>query len=206
MIKRLLRKLFYNPYRAVRANPYVKVGNSRLAKTFGFEFRTARSGLSFEVGDDCILMCEGIFESEGGRIRIGDRVFINGNTRLITRSAIEVEDDVTIAWGCTLYDHDSHSLDYRHRMEDQRTQLADWKNGNFLTGKNWETVSSAPIKIGRYAWIGFDVVILKGVTIGEGAIIGARSVVTRDVPPWTVAAGNPARVVKPVPESMRPAP
>jgi galactoside O-acetyltransferase len=47
------------------------------------------------------------------------------------------------------------------------------------------------------------VVVLKGVTIGEGAIVGARSVVTKDVPPWTIAAGNPARVVKEIPFELR---
>ena len=46
------------------------------------------------------------------------------------------------------------------------------------------------------AWIGMNVLILKGVTIGQGAIVGAGSVVTRDVPEWTVVAGNPAKVVK----------
>jgi acetyltransferase-like isoleucine patch superfamily enzyme len=46
------------------------------------------------------------------------------------------------------------------------------------------------------AWIGFDVCVLPGVTIGEGAIVGARSVVAGDVPPYTVVAGNPARVVR----------
>ena len=52
-------------------------------------------------------------------------------------------------------------------------------------------------------WIGFDVTILKGVTIGEGAVIGAKSVVTKDVEPWTVVAGNPAVVVKYLPEYIK---
>ncbi|MDH4236354.1 MAG: hypothetical protein OEV17_03815 [Nitrospira sp.] len=46
------------------------------------------------------------------------------------------------------------------------------------------------------AWIGLDAIILKGVTIGEGAIVGAGSVVSKDVPPFTIVAGNPARVVR----------
>lgn len=53
-----------------------------------------------------------------------------------------------------------------------------------------------PVTIGDYVWIGMNCLILKGVTIGEGAIIGAGSVVTRDVPPFCLAAGSPARVLR----------
>ncbi|MEH2171306.1 DapH/DapD/GlmU-related protein [Nostoc sp.] len=58
------------------------------------------------------------------------------------------------------------------------------------------TEPAQPILIGSNVWIGFDACILPGVTIGEGAIVGARSVVTQDVPPYTIVAGNPARVVR----------
>jgi acetyltransferase-like isoleucine patch superfamily enzyme len=53
-----------------------------------------------------------------------------------------------------------------------------------------------PIQVGRNVWIGFDCVVLPGVTIGEGSVVGARSVVTRDVPPFTLVAGNPAREIR----------
>ncbi|MGZ6826015.1 MAG: hypothetical protein ACXVGH_04430 [Mycobacteriales bacterium] len=55
---------------------------------------------------------------------------------------------------------------------------------------------TAPVRIGSNAYIGFDVMVLPGVTIGDGAIVGSRSVVREDVPAHTVVAGNPARVVK----------
>lgn len=61
--------------------------------------------------------------------------------------------------------------------------------------KIWEHVKKEKIIIHDKVWMGFDVVILKGVEIGEGAIVGARSVVTHDVPAYTVVAGNPARPV-----------
>jgi acetyltransferase-like isoleucine patch superfamily enzyme len=53
-----------------------------------------------------------------------------------------------------------------------------------------------PVHVGRAAWIGFDSCILPGVTVGEGAVVGARSVVTEDVQPFTIVAGNPARLVR----------
>ena len=52
-------------------------------------------------------------------------------------------------------------------------------------------------------WIGFNAIILKGVTIGEGAVVGAGSVVTKDVLPWTVVAGNPARLIREISENER---
>ena len=57
-------------------------------------------------------------------------------------------------------------------------------------------MNTAPIKICDNAWIGMNCIILKGVTIGEGAIVGAGSVVTKSVPPWTIVGGNPAKVIK----------
>ncbi|MBV8923397.1 DapH/DapD/GlmU-related protein, partial [Bradyrhizobium sp.] len=57
----------------------------------------------------------------------------------------------------------------------------------------------APVVIADKVWIGFNASILKGVTIGEGAVVGACSVVTRDVPPFAVVAGNPARVIRTLP-------
>ena len=57
-------------------------------------------------------------------------------------------------------------------------------------------MKSAPIRIEDKVWIGMDVLILKGVTIGEGSVVAARSVVTKSIPPYSLVAGNPARVVK----------
>jgi len=98
----------------------------------------------------------------------------------------------------TFYDHDSHSLDYTLRQDDIKQQVYDFRNhkGNFIKNKNWSAVSTKPIKICKNVWIGMNAVILKGVTIGEGAIVGACSVVTKDVPPFTIVAGNPAREIK----------
>jgi acetyltransferase-like isoleucine patch superfamily enzyme len=58
---------------------------------------------------------------------------------------------------------------------------------------------TGPIRLGRNSWIGFEACILPGITIGEGSVVGARSVVGEDVPPYVVVAGNPARVVRDLP-------
>lgn len=149
-----------------------------------------------EVGKGNILGCEFRFESKGGFIRVGDDCYI-GPSLLISRSGIEIGDHVTIAWGCTIYDHDSHSLDYRERRKDIEREINNINRGiDFIYDKDWSTVNSKPIIIEDDVWIGMNSIILKGVTIGRGAVVGAGSVVTKDVPAWTVVAGNPAVVVK----------
>ena len=148
------------------------------------------------IGKDCIIGGQFIFESSEGKITIGNHSFI-GSSTFISRSSITIGNNVTIAWGSTIYDHDSHSLDYMERRKDIDDELADLRSKqNMIAHKNWDVVNSKPIKICDDAWIGMNCIILKGVTVGEGAIVGAGSVVTKDVPAWTVVAGNPAKVVK----------
>ena len=62
--------------------------------------------------------------------------------------------------------------------------------------KDWSGVKIAPVQIENRAWLGFNVSVLPGVIIGEGAIVGACSLVTKSVPAWTIVAGNPARVLR----------
>lgn len=151
------------------------------------------------IGKECIIGGQFVFESSEGKITIGEHSFIGGST-FISRSSITVGNNVTIAWGTTIYDHDSHSLDYMERRKDIDEELTNLRaKKNMNAHKNWSVVNSKPIKICDDAWIGMNCVILKGVTIGEGAIVGAGSVVIKDVPAWTVVAGNPAKVVKTLP-------
>lgn len=149
-----------------------------------------------EIGEDNILGCEIRFESEEGMVTIGNECYI-GPSLLICHNNITIGSHVTIAWGCTIYDHNSHSLDYLERRKDIQRELQNLRNKtNFIGDKDWTTVKSAPIVIKDDVWIGMNTIILKGVKIGEGAVVAAGSVVVKDVPAWTVVAGNPAVVVK----------
>jgi galactoside O-acetyltransferase len=148
------------------------------------------------IGKNCIIHGTFVFESTEGKIEIGNHSYIGAST-FISKSSISIGNNVTIAWGCTIYDHDSHSMDFLDRRKDIDDELRDIRNGDsFILNKDWSKVKSEPIRICDDSWIGMNSIILKGVTIGEGAIVGAGSVVTKDVPAWTVVAGNPARVVK----------
>ena len=170
--------------------------NTIIQNSFRMRFDNPAERCYLTIGEDCIVGGTFVFESKEGMIRIGKHSYI-GDSMFISRSGIEIGDNVTIAWGCTVYDHDSHSIDYVNRRKDIDDELNDIRNGrNFIENKKWNTVNSKPIIIENDVWIGMNVIVLKGVKIGEGAIIGAGSVVTKDVPAWCVAAGNPAKVDK----------
>jgi len=152
-------------------------------------------GCSLSIGSDSNIEASLVFEQASARISIGSRTHIGGGTLLAAASSIEVGDDVLIAFEALIMDHNSHSLRFAERRHDVR----DWIAGK----KDWSSVAMAPVKISDKAWIGVRAIILKGVTIGEGAVVGAGSLVTGDVPPWTIVGGNPAKIIRPLTDEER---
>ena len=110
---------------------------------------------------------------EDGRLIIGDRAFINYGVDIAATGLVTIGADCLIGTHVSIIDNDFHDLVDRQ-----------------------QTPSPKPVTIGDNVWIGNRAIILPGVTIGEGAVVGAGSVVTRDVAARTVVAGNPARVVR----------
>ena len=147
-----------------------------------------QSGSLISIGSQSIVQTQLVLETNRASVKVGDRSFIGGRGVFSVAAAVEVGSDVMIAWGCTVTDHDSHSPNFAERKRD----VTDYIQGR----KSWERISIKPTKICDKAWIGFNSSILKGVTIGEGGIVAACSVVTKDVPAWTVVAGNPAREIR----------
>ena len=164
---------------------------------FDVDIRKPKVGKCFlKLGKHCMISGAFVFETDEGNISIGDRVHI-GNSMFISRDSIIIEDDVTIAWDCILYDHNSHSANWNERKNDTIQEYFDVKHGlSPISNKNWSVVKKAPIHICSKAWIGVGCKILKGVTIGEGAIVAAGSVVVKDVESWTLVGGNPACFIR----------
>ena len=140
-----------------------------------------------EVGCNSMFASRVVYERSGARLKIGATTFV-ARGLLSIAECVDIGDDVLISWGVTILDHHSHSLVRSERKHD----VEEWLRGR----KGWKGVRIAPVKVENWAWIGFNVSVLAGVTIGEGAIVGACSIVTKDVPAWTVAAGNPARLIR----------
>lgn len=113
------------------------------------------------------------------RLVLKDRVDIGHNVVFLVNQEIVIEEDVNVATGVRFMDSDAHAKDTADRIADLGAKLDEIK----------------PVRVCRYAWIGQNSFIMKGVTIGEGAIIGVNSVVLTDIPPYSIAMGNPARVV-----------
>lgn len=111
------------------------------------------------------------------RLEIEDGVAISNST-FVARISIRIRQGTFIGGGCDIYDNDFHAL----RSEDRADKQHD--------------IGMGPIEIGPRAFVGGHTIVLKGVTIGEGAVIGAGSLVTKDVPPYEIWVGRPALFVK----------
>ena len=109
----------------------------------------------------------------GKNIKIGKNVFINACCRFQDQGGIEIGDG-------SLIGHNTTIATLNHDFNPAKRQ----------------NLTPSPVKIGKNVWIGSDCTILPGVEIGDGAIIGAGSVVTKSIPANTIAVGNPARVIK----------
>lgn len=112
----------------------------------------------------------------GYLVEIGANSFLNYDAILLDCARITIGDDVSIGPRCQL-------LTALHPMEDHEARRQRWE-------------SAAPITIGNNAWFGGGVIVCPGVTVGDDTVVGAGSVVTKDLPAKVFAAGNPARVIR----------
>ena len=111
------------------------------------------------------------------RVRIGAGTFLNLGVMVAAQELVEIGDHCMLANGCFV-------TDSSHRYDDPEKPI---------TWQGFE--SKGPTRIGANSWLGANVVVTSGVSIGERCVIGANSVVTRDVEPFSIAAGAPARVI-----------
>ena len=144
-----------------------------------------------KIGNNCVML--GHLESQSeGKISIGDNCFFAFQSKVGSVCSITIGNCVGIASYAHVYDNNTHptSRAIWHRNCEMGFSGDQWK---------WKHAECAPIVIGNDVWIGEFAAVMKGVTIGDGAIVAAHAVVTKNVPPYTLVAGNPARVVKELP-------
>ena len=130
------------------------------------------------IGNECHISSGVSFVvTAKGSLSIGSRVYIGKGSVLASDTGITIGDNTMLAEYVSVIDAD-------HGIK---------KNGILIRDQG---LNPAPVHIGSDVWIGRGCALLKGVTIGDGAVIGANSVVTRDIPPFAVAYGSPAAVQK----------
>jgi acetyltransferase-like isoleucine patch superfamily enzyme len=140
------------------------------------------------IGNNCELHC-GIILGKKSVIRLGDFTTIRYGTKLFSINKLIIGKYVIISNNVIISDNNNHPTD-----PDKRILMS--TSGFYSDLWNAEHSRSAPIIIGDNVWIGERAIILKGVTIGQGSIVATASVVTKDVPPYSIVAGNPATIVK----------
>ena len=124
------------------------------------------------IGDNVLLFQNTGFylDSSEAVIEIGDHTFINRRSEIICKKHVKIGSHCAISWDVAIMDTDIHRIE--------------------------GTAETKPTVIGDHVWIGSKAIIFKGVTIGKGAVVAAGSVVSKDVPPYTLVAGVPAKPIK----------
>jgi acetyltransferase-like isoleucine patch superfamily enzyme len=133
-----------------------------------------KKGGKISVGDFTIHSGSTVVVMKNALLTMGSG-YVNRNTTIVCSKEITIGHDVAIAQNVVIRDSDIHT---------------------FIEEPNKERENTLPIKIGNHVWIGTNSIILKGVEIGDNAVIAAGSIVTRNVPANSLAAGNPAKVIK----------
>lgn len=146
--------------------------------TIGKGFTCNNKFISNSVG--LLQPCLFNISAEGSRIIIGNNVGISGST-INASTSVSIGDNTIIGSGCLITDTDSHPILAEHR-------LLPYGGGQYT--------KQSPIVIEGNVFIGARSIIMKGVHIGQGVVVGAGSVVTKDVPANVIVAGNPAKIIK----------
>ena len=198
---RFLRKQFYLRYNRLCLRLSIGWGNlGKRAKVYNRIYIDIHPESKVIIGDDFIFtsgesfnplcrMQRGSIVAERAEsvIKIGHHVGMSSPC-LWAKERIFIGDYVKIGGDCIIMDSDAHNLDWRIR-----------DSGNMFSAKesmDGHTAKCAPIVIEDHVLIGARCIILKGVTIGRGSVIGAGSVVVKDIPAGCIAAGNPCKVIK----------
>jgi acetyltransferase-like isoleucine patch superfamily enzyme len=137
----------------------------------------------------------------GGRISIGDWCYIGARTEIWSMDSIEIGDRVLISHDVNIHDGTAHSIEPTERHAHFRHII---EKGHPTEARNIPGVHSSPVVIEDDAWISFGVTILRGVHIGAGSVIAARSIVTEDVPSGVIYRNEIKPIIQTLP-TQRPA-
>ena len=161
-----------------------------LETTYSFQlFRSQQPG-AVQIGRGASVYLGVMFDlGADARVSIGDFSLLNGS-RIISNASVTIGDYCLISWNTVL-------MDTRRISRNPAERRKALESAPRMAGRRVEADTPGdPITIGNGVWIGFDSCVLPGVSIGDGSIVGARSVVVQNVPAYSIVVGNPARVIR----------
>ena len=158
--------------------------------TFSFHLYRSEEPIGVRIGQGASTYLGTMFDvGPRGKVTLGDYALVHG-ARIICDNAIEIGAYALISWNVVLMDT------YRLPIDPAARRLALERLASRRQDASADETVARPVLIGPNVWIGFEACILPGVTVGEGSIVGARSVVLEDVEPYSLVAGNPARLIR----------
>ncbi len=145
---------------------------------------------SIKIGSNTTILGQLLTFKHGGSIEIGEWCYVGEGTRVWSAEMIKIGDRVLVSHGVNIHDTNSHPIDPKLRHQ-HFVEIS--KKGH---PKNIDNIASSAVIIEDDAWIGCNSIIMKGVVIGRSSIVAAGSVVTKNVPPNSIVAGNPACMIR----------
>jgi acetyltransferase-like isoleucine patch superfamily enzyme len=177
----LLRRLAGKP--TCDMHPTARLGRSARIINIGNESALIRIGASTIVEGSLLTF------AHGGRITVGEWCYVGEGSRIWSAGQIDIGNRVMISHNVNIFDNLTHPVDPFSRHQHFRAIATAGHPHRIDLGER-------PVRINDDAWIAAGAMVLRGVTVGKAAIVGAGAVVTHDVPPFAIVAGNPARVIR----------
>lgn len=173
--------------RKVKSSVYIK-GDSIITSSAYVKLLYGSNKDDIQIGTN-FKLSGSLISSHGGKIKIGDHCLIGPNCVVGAVEYVEIGHNVMVSNNVIVIDNNNHPVN----PTDRKIMSSVDYSSSF---RSWAYAKSSPIIVCDNVWIGRNSIINKGVTIGENSIIACGSIVTKDVPPNCIVAGNPAKVVK----------
>ena len=180
-LKNMIKKVLGIKYYSIGKNSFVAYPEKIMNPT--------KNPSKVVIGDNSVIHCQIQILGHGGQVKIGNYCFVGENSHIWSGKSIKIGNRVLIGHNCNVFDNDGHPFD----KDERHTQF----KKIFSTGHPKDiNLRDSEVIIEDDVWIGANVSVLKGTRIGRGAIIGAGSIVSKDIEPFTVNAGNPSQMLR----------